>query len=146
MERQKQFCLLEAYRYKNTNPVVTKTYQNPESTITSRQMADKVIRLSMSRKAKRNHQSYSTPANPRIPINTAFVGMIIMENPSPKIKACTAICLETPRRSLRGAIKGIVTHAWPLPEGTNRLSTVCTNIIPTEASSGPTLCSGTESA
>src|SRR5690625_7770042 len=95
MERQKQFCLLEAYRYKNTNPVVTKPYQNPVSTITTMQMAAPVISLSMSGKAKRNHRSYGTPATPRIPINTAFVGMHILEDPSPNKKSRSGIYVGT---------------------------------------------------
>ena len=60
-------------------------------------------------------------ATPKQPIKDAEVGIMIFVNPSPSWNASTATCLDTPTKSDRGAINGIVIAAWPEPEATKKL-------------------------
>jgi hypothetical protein len=76
-------------------------------------------------------------------MSTAFVGISMFVKPSPIWNARTEIWRVTPTRSPSGAIRGMVTKACPLPEGTKRFSIDCIVSIPTAASSGPTEERGT---
>lgn len=68
-----------------------------------------------------------------IAIKIPEVGMIVLENPSPQVKAKTAVCRVIPRRSDKGAIIGIVTAACPDPEGMKKFSVVWKISIPPAA-------------
>ena len=52
------------------------------------------------------------------------VGIIRFENPSPQVKAKTAVCRVTPTRSDNGAMSGIVTAACPEPDGIKKFNVV----------------------
>lgn len=58
-----------------------------------------------------NQTWYGTLAIARIPIKTPEVGTIRFVIPSPSWNASTAVCLEIPMRSLKGAMMGIVRAA-----------------------------------
>jgi hypothetical protein len=45
-----------------------------------------------------------------------------LDKPSPKIKASTAVCLVSPRRSANGVMMGMETRACPDAEGMKKLS------------------------
>lgn len=77
-----------------------------------------------------NHFSKGTIAIPRIAIKTPFVGMIMFENPSPEIKAKTAVCLDISNKSDKGTINGIATMAWPEAEGIKKFNIVWNTYIP----------------
>ena len=49
------------------------------------------------------------------------VGMTVFEKPSPHVNAKTAVWRVRPRTSERGAMSGMVTAAWPDPEGMKKL-------------------------
>jgi len=59
-----------------------------------------------------NHWPQDMPARPSDINSTALVGYSMFEKPSPKAKACTAICLDTPDRSASGDSIGISRNAW----------------------------------
>ncbi len=48
-----------------------------------------------------------------------------LQNPSPKLKASTAVCLLIPIRSATGTIIGIVVAACPEPLVIKKLITTC---------------------
>ncbi len=63
-------------------------------------------------------------------IKTPDVGMIVLENPSPQVNANTAVVLLSSKTSASGAIKGIVTAAWPEPDGIKKLSVLWKTSMP----------------
>ena len=68
-----------------------------------------------------SHRSYGMPASPNIAIKMPEVGMIVLDRPSPQVNANTATCLDRPKTSAKGAIIGMVTAAWPEPDGMKKL-------------------------
>lgn len=63
------------------------------------------------------HFPHETPAIAKPAIREALVGVNRLVIPSPIWKANTAVCLVIPITSAMGIIIGIVTTAWPEPEG-----------------------------
>ena len=59
--------------------------------------------------------------------------MKVLEKPSPKWKANTAVCRDMPSISAKGTIIGIVVAACPLPEGITKLIKLWIINIPTAA-------------
>ena len=55
-------------------------------------------------------------------IKIPLVGMIMLLKPSPEVKANTAVWRVMPSMSDSGAISGMLTAAWPDPDGISRLS------------------------
>ena len=84
-----------------------------------------------------NHTSYRILAMARTPMVTPLVGMIRLEIPSPNWKANTATCRLMPKRSLKGAMMGMVSAACPDPLGTKKFRKLwSTNMISTEMPRG----------
>ena len=80
-----------------------------------------------------NHFSNGTIAIPRMAINTPLVGMIMFENPSPDVKANTAVWRVIPNKSAKGTINGIETIACPEAEGIKKFNSVWKKYIPSTA-------------
>lgn len=60
----------------------------------------------------RIQRGYDTTVNDKPMSNKAFVGNTMLEKPSPKSKAKTAVCRVNPTRSARGAMMGITRKAF----------------------------------
>ena len=75
------------------------------------------------------HFPHSSLATPRVPKRHPEVGTIRLEKASPSWKARTLVWRDTPTRSERGAIIGMVRAAWPEPETTKKLDTVWNTYI-----------------
>ena len=69
----------------------------------------------------------------------------MLAKPSPNWNASTAVCRLMPTRSASGAMIGMVTNAWPLPDGMKKLITSCTSIMPTAPRCAPSSDSGVAS-
>ena len=77
----------------------------------------------------RIHFCHGTLTIARAAIKYSEVEYSICAKPPPSWKARTAVCHVTPARSAKGVIIGIVTNAWPLPEGMTKLIANWTNYI-----------------
>ena len=74
---------------------------------------------------------YGTLAIPRHAIMAPAVGTMILESPSPSLKASTATCRVIPVRSEIGTMIGITATACPEPEEISKLKQrLKRNIIP----------------
>ena len=83
----------------------------------NRKMNEKIMHIRNKGKANLNHFTKGTFAKLNTAIRIPEVGIIMFEKPSPQVKAKTAVCRVMPSKSAKGAISGIVTAAWPEPDG-----------------------------
>ena len=72
-------------------------------------------------KTKLNHFSNGILARISLAISTPLVGIIMFDNPSPNMKASTAVWRDIPNKSDIGVINGIETKACPEAEGIKKL-------------------------
>jgi len=93
-------------------------------TAITKNIPDKINHIANKGKTNFNHFTNGILAIARTAISVPEVGMIWFENPSPHVKANTAVCLVIPSRSESGAIKGIVTAACPDPDGIKKFKVV----------------------
>lgn len=99
-------------------------YDHPIKMATVIKIIANAPKINCNGKIHLTHFDHGIPATPKQAINTALVGKIAFENPSPNWKIKIDVCGVIPTNSPSGAIIGIVNAACPEPDEIKKLMNI----------------------